>query len=56
MKPKYKVDDRINFIFAGSLHDCVITAIDKTSTHIIYRATDGKYKYSVKQEDVLIEK
>lgn len=56
MKSKYKAGDKIKFPFAGSIEIGIIESIEKTTTSNIYKVTDGKYKYSVRQEEIIIEK
>jgi len=52
-RSKYKVGDRIEFTFAGSLHQGEITDVRKDGNKISYRVIDESYTYPVLQEKVI---
>jgi len=52
-RAKYKQGDRIQFTFAGSLHQGEITDVRKDGNKISYRVVDESYIYPVLQEKVI---
>jgi len=53
VRAKYKVGDKIEFTFAGSLHQGEITNVKKDGNKITYTVVDEKYTYPVLQEKVV---
>ena len=52
-RAKYKVGDKVEFTFAGSLHTGKIIEIRKDGNKVSYRIEDNFYKYPVQQDKVI---
>lgn len=54
VRAKYKVDDVVEFIFAGSPHTGKIYEVKKEGKEVKYSATDNRgYKYPFSQKNVI---
>ena len=53
VRAKYKVNDKVEFYFAGSLHTGIILAVRKDGNKVSYSIEDNFYKYPVQQDKVV---
>ena len=52
VRAKYKVDDKVEFYFAGSLHRGKILEVRKDGNKVSYSIEDDFYKYPVNEDDI----
>jgi len=52
-RPKYKVDDKVEFIFAGASHTGTVLEVRKNTSKNSYAINDGSYFYPVDEEKII---
>lgn len=53
VRAKYKVNDKVEFYFAGSLHTGMVLEVRKDGNKVSYSIEDNFYKYPVQQDKVV---